>query len=406
MTHAMTSSDTPTLETLLAGRRKGYALDQAFYRSPDVFAQDMERFYLPEWHFAGHVSEIPEPGDYVLFEVLDESVILVRGSDGVVRAFANVCRHRGSRICLEASGHVRRFTCPYHAWTYQLDGSLFSARLMGPDIDTANLGLKPVPCEVFHGLIFVSFADAPSSFDQMRADLDAPLAPFGLERTKIAHRARYPVAANWKLLVENYNECYHCAPAHTEFTRADPTHMEADKVAPLNRAMEGRARELGIPTDYIDRVGPDCPPGSIDYTFSRHSLYDGVLTGTEDGQPAAPLLGDLAGYDGGACDLYVGIFNPMLIYCDYVVIYRFIPLDEGRSEQEIIWLVREDATEGQDYDLARLTWLWDVTTVADKTIVQSNQQGVNSRYYEPGPLAGMEHYTQLFLNLYAERMSR
>ena len=175
---------------------------------------------------------------------------------------------------------------------------------------------------------------------------------------------------------------------------------------PLNKAMVERAQALNIPTDYVDTVGEHCPPGSVDHTFSRHSLYDDVVTGSDDGKPVAPLLGNLAGYDSGAADVYIGFFNPFLIYNDHVVTYRFIPDGIDRSVQEIIWLVRDDAVEGRDYDLQRLTWLWDVTTVADKTIIEKNQLGVLSRYYEPGPLAGMEFYTRRFLDLYTSRMAR
>lgn len=394
----------PDVQAMLSRRRADHALEQDFYHSEEMFARDMRDVFMPDWHFAGHITQIPEPGDYFLFEVLDESVILCRDDAGKVRALANVCRHRGSRVCLDHSGKARRFTCPYHAWTYNLDGSLFSARMMGADFDKATNGLTPVPVDVFAGMIFVSFAEQPSAFDRMRAELTPLLAPFGLERTRIAHRASYPVAANWKLLVENYNECYHCAPAHPEFARTHPTHMDADRVKPFNDAMHPRARELGIPTDCVDRVGKDCPPGSVDYTASRHSLHDGYVTGSQSGQPVAPLLGSLTGYDGGACDLYVGIFNPMLVYCDHMVIYRFVPVDKDNSIQEIIWLVRDDAVEGRDYDLAQLIWLWDITTLADKLIIEKNQQGVRSRYYQPGQLAGMEAYTRRFLDLYAARL--
>jgi len=393
------------IRALLDAHRDGYALPQGFYASDPIFAAEMEHLFLPEWHFAGLATEIPAAGDYMLFNLLRESVIICRDADGAIHALANVCRHRGSRVCTEPRGSTRRFTCPYHAWTYTHDGSLFSARLMD-GIDRADLGLKPVAIEVFAGMIFLSFADKPTSFDRMRADLAPLLAPFAMDRLKVAARKSYPVKANWKLLVENYNECYHCATAHPEFSRSHPTHMDAERMKPLNAALEARAAALGIPTDTIDNVGPHCPEGSIDYTISRHSLYDGVMTGSDGGVPVAPLLGDIKGYDSGACDLYIGIFNPMLVYNDHAVIYRFIPVDRETSVQEIIWLVREDATEGQDYDLDRLTWLWDVTTVADKSIIEMNQSGVNSRYYTPGPLAGMEAYTRRFLDLYTARMAR
>lgn len=400
----MTQASIPLLEDLLTQHRSGFALEQGFYASPEVFARDVEAILMQEWHFAGLTNEIAQPGDYMVFELLKESVIIVRGDDGVVRTFANVCRHRGSRVCLEHQGSTSRFVCPYHAWTYGLDGKLLNARMMGSKVDREALGLKPVSCEIFHGMIFISFAEKPSSFTQMRAELDAPLGQFGLGQTKVARRVSYPVKANWKLLVENYNECYHCGPAHPEFKRTHPTHMTADKVEPFNEAMIARAAAVGASTAFIDRVGPYCPDGSVDYTYSRHSLYEAYDTGSEDGQPVAPLLGSLTGYDQGASDLYVGMLNPLLIYNDYAVIYRFIPIDQETSVQEIIWLVHEDAEEGRDYELDRLCWLWDVTTVADKLIIEKNQEGVNSRFYEPGPLAEMEFYTQRFLDYYVARL--
>jgi len=381
-------------------------MEREFYLSKEVFDRDMEAIFMSEWHFAGLANEIPETGDYFLFELLAESVIVARDAKGAINGLANVCRHRGSRVCLEPRGNTKRFTCPYHAWIYGLDGELLRARLMEDTLDKGALGLKPVAVEVFEGMIFVSFAEYPADFSAMRAELGPMLAPFGLDRTRIAHRQSYPVRANWKLLVENYNECYHCATAHPEFKRAHPTHMDANGVKPFNAAMEPRAKDLGISTAMVDRVGPMALDDTVDYTLSRHSLHDGYDTGSEDGKPLAPLLGDLQGYDQAASDLYVGMLNPMLIYNDHVVIYRFIPVDLDHSIQEIIWLVREDAREDHDYDLSRLTWLWDVTTIADKLIIEKNQEGVNSRYYIPGPLAGMEAYTQRFIDYYFTRHGR
>lgn len=398
----MKGLDSTLTETakLVAAQKKGHSLTQPFYLSDAIFEQDVNTVFYHEWQLAGHISEIPEAGDYVLFEMMTESIIVVRGTGGEVYAHANVCRHRGSRVCSDPRGNTKRFTCPYHAWAYNLDGSLFAARMLDDTHDRSELGLKPVAVEVFHGLIYVSLSDTPARFDRLRADLDPCLSPFGLARTKIAHRASYPVRANWKLLVENYNECYHCASAHPEFARSHVTHMAAERVQPLNAEMRARAAAAGIPTNTIDCIGSARPDGSPDYAYNRYALFDGYLTGSETGAPVAPLLGDLTGYDAGASDAYVGLLNPMLLYCDYIVIYRFIPIDKDTSIQDIIWLVHEDAREGQDYDLERLTWLWDVTTVADKRIIEKNQQGINSRFYEPGPFVGMETYTQRFIEAY------
>ncbi len=392
------------IAALLARHRAGHTLDQPFYTDPAIFEVDAARVFFRDWHYAGHVSEIPAAGDYLLFEMLGESVIVLRDDAGAIRAFANVCRHRGARLCSAASGHVRRFTCPYHAWSYGLDGALVHARQLDPAIDRTALGLKPVATEVFEGLIYLSFADTPTSFDALRAELTPHVRAFDLARTKVAARRSYPVQANWKLLVENYNECYHCTAAHPEFARSHVIHMSADRAAPHNAALAARAAAAGLSVTTLDRIGAAAPAGSPDYSYNRYALFDGYQTGSEDGKPLAPLLGDVKACDGGASDVYVGILNPMLVYCDHAVIYRFVPIDATTSLQEVIWLVHEDAEEGRDYDAARLTWLWDVTTEADKRIIEANQQGVASRFYEPGPLVEMESYTRRFHDAYLARM--
>ncbi len=388
------------IQKLVARQKSGFALDQAFYRDAQIYQHDLNHIFFEEWLLAGHVSELPNVGDFLRFEMAGESIIIVRSSADVVSALVNVCRHRGSRICLEERGNARRFICPYHAWTYNLDGTLERARLMENTFDPREWGLKTVACKVFHGLIYVSFSRNPPSFADAERELTPLIAPFDLAKTKIAHRASYPVAANWKLLVENYNECYHCTAAHPEFARSHSIHMTADRVEPLNEAMAARTLDCGMATDWLDKIADNRPPGSLDYAYDRYALFDGFDTGSEDGKPLAPLLGTVSGYDSGASDVYVGILNPMLVYCDHAVIYRFIPIDEERSTQEIIWLVHEDAEEGRDYNVDRLTWLWDVTTVADKRIIEKNQEGVNSRYYQPGPYAPMETYTQRFVDAY------
>lgn len=385
---------------LARAHRPGHAMAQDFYTDDAVFAADREMVFGRNWMLAGHVSEIPDPGDYVLFEILDESIILCRDEAGGIRALANVCRHRGSRVCLEPRGHARRFTCPYHAWVYNLDGSLFSARLLDAAHDTSKLGLRAVAVEVLEGLIYVSLSDDPPDFAPLRAALEPRLRPFRLDRTRIAHRAAYPVRANWKLVVENYNECYHCAAAHPEYSRAHAGHMPRERAGPLNRALADRAGDGPLAYDEVDAVGLHAPEGAEEHAHNRHALLEGYLTGSPDGRPVAPLLGDLTGYDGGATDVYVGVLNPMLIYSDHAVLYRFLPIDRDNSVQEILWLVHEDAQEGRDYHRDALTWLWDVTTIADKRIIEDNQKGVNSRFYEPGPLVAMEGYTRRFIDAY------
>ena len=394
------------ISSLIAAQRAGYAMAQPFYTSDTVFEADRKLVFGQEWWLAGHSSQIPNAGDYLLFDILTDSIIIVRDAQGTIRAFANVCRHRGSRLCTDLQGNTRRITCPYHAWTYNLDGSLFSARLLDESHDRSDLSLHPIRIEVLAGLIYVSLSNDPPDFAPLRRRMEPVLAPFGLDRTRIAHRAIYPVQANWKLLVENYNECYHCTSTHPEFSRSHAIHMPENRVAPLNDAMRARSEECGVPVDYIDQIGSENRTGGCDHSYNRYALLDGFQTGSEGGQPLAPLLGSLTGYDGGASDAYVGLLNPMLIYCDHAVLYRFHPISKEASLQEIIWLVHEDAVEGEDYDLDRLIWLWDVTTHADKRIVEDNARGVAAQHYVPGPLVSMERFIQRFIEAYQTMLGR
>ncbi|MGA2045458.1 MAG: aromatic ring-hydroxylating dioxygenase subunit alpha [Roseiarcus sp.] len=377
------------IAAIVARQPPAHSLDQALYNSPAAFRRDVERLFLRHWILAGHASLAPKPGDYFLHEMAGESLIVLRGNDGALRAFANVCRHRGSRICLSEQGHASVLVCPYHAWAYNLDGSLRSARHMPAGFDKRRFGLKPVACEVIEGLVFLSLAEAPLSLDVARAAIRAAYGPYGWADAKVAHRQTYPIAANWKLAVENYLECYHCTPAHPEYSRLHALEQPLPQIAALNAAMEARSRDLGLAIPSIDhRVGSKSGEASI-FTF-RYALYDGVSTGGPDGKPVAPLMGAFGAYDGGVTSTHFAPSSFFIAYPDHGVVYRFLPLTPSTSAMELIWLVRGDARAGVDYDIDRLTWLWRVTSEADKRITEDNQKGVNSRYYEPGPYAPVE----------------
>ncbi|MBV9524102.1 MAG: aromatic ring-hydroxylating dioxygenase subunit alpha, partial [Alphaproteobacteria bacterium] len=204
---------------LIARQSRGRALDQEFYSDPDVYARDVERILMRHWLCVGHESTLPRPGDFCLVEVAAEQVILARGEDGVLRALANVCRHRGSRVCTQESGNAKYFVCPYHAWSYGLDGRLRSARHMPAHFDAARHGLKQIHLQIIEGLIFISFAPTPLGLRHVEAALRSFFRPYDWARARIAHRERYTIEANWKLAVENYLECYHCAPAHPEYSK-------------------------------------------------------------------------------------------------------------------------------------------------------------------------------------------
>ena len=383
-----------------------YALPQAFYRDPDIYRRDIEQIFLKSWLYAGHQSEIPKVGDWFLFEFDEESVIIVRSAENEINALLNVCRHRGSRVCVESSGCSKRLTCRYHGWTYDLEGQLRAAAHMGESFDKSEIGLKRIHAEVLDGMIYVNFADNPAPFSLIRDGLKGCLEPYDLENARVAHRESYPIASNWKLALENYCECYHCAPSHPEYSRGHSLAHPEHRTEELLSAVMGRAGVCGLSDKTVEHIYLDAPAFGADFAFGRYPLIREHLTGSEDGKPLAPLLGDIREFDGGATDLQIGPVTYALMYCDHVVIYRFTPLTIDTADCDITWLVRGDAEEGRDYDKEKLTWLWDITTQADKTIIERNQQGVNSRYYVPGPLSEMEDYTWKFLAWYLETMKQ
>jgi Rieske 2Fe-2S family protein len=383
----------------IATQRPGHALSREFYCDAELFEREVRRLILRHWHCVGHHSQVREPGDFFTTSLCGEPLLIVRGQDREVRALLNVCRHRGSRVCTQESGHARggTFVCPYHAWSYGLDGRLRAARHMPDDFDRAQHGLKSIHTRVLEGLIFVSFADTPLGLEHVEAALAGSARLYGWAQAKVAHRESYPVRANWKLAVENYMECYHCGPAHEEYSRL---HLNA-RPAPLTRAADervrGRARALGAAIEEVDYFALSARLGQEAADSARSALGEGAVSGSEDGRPLAPLMGGLSDYDGGVTFFDVGLTSSFLAYPDHGLIYRFIPNTVQSTDMEVIWLVREDARAGVDYDLDRLTWLWKVTSLADKRIIEVNQQGVSSRFYEPGPYTPMEQHTRRFV---------
>lgn len=387
---------------LIEQYQQGFALPAGFYSSGEIYQRDLEAIFFRHWIYAGHVSQLPDAGCYILLEFGNESIILVRGGDGEVRAFANVCRHRGSRICQEASGRVRAFVCPYHAWTYELDGRLRSRRSMSRDFQQSAYGLKTVPLSIFHGLIFINLSRVEPDFNEAVSEISKSLAIYGLENTKVACQETYSVEANWKLVVENFMECYHCAPAHTEYSRVHALKSPKDRDA-LRPGMLEEARNLGYQTETIDRSNP-VDRDDVQYLYVRNPLYTPCVTGSKNGRPLAPLLGNIENYGGGVADIQLGPASYGILYPDHAVLYRFMPRNVQQTDMDIIWLVNATAEEGGDYDLDELAWMWRVTTEADKEIILRNQQGVNSRFYEPGPLSEMENYAVDFINWYLRQI--
>ena len=375
---------------LISKYQGSQSLPRQFYTSETVYKMDIQHYWNHSWIWVGHLNQIPNVGDFFLFDYGYESVIIARDKNDSVNAFLNVCRHRGSRVCIEKSGNTRLFVCPYHAWTYELNGSLRAAREMEDNFNTAEYSLKKVNLRIFHGLIFICVADNPPNIDEGLFQLEPLVEPFEFENLKIVHSANYPVAANWKLALENYMECYHCAPAHLEYSRSHSLKDPSSANIELKNCMLKKSMDVGLSGEELHINLLESNNVEMDFYFSRYPLFQGYKTGSKSGEKLAPLLGRLKDFDGGTSDIQIGILNNFLSYSDHVIGYRFIPRSLQITDIEVIWMVREDAEEGKDYNLEDLTWLWHCTSKDDERIIALNQKGVNSNHYVPGPLSNME----------------
>ncbi|GLS87211.1 (2Fe-2S)-binding protein [Cypionkella aquatica] len=402
---ASPSHNSDPIDRLIAAHQPGIGLARAFYTDPDIYERDLDRVFRRHWHCIAHESVIPNPNDFELFKMATEQVILTRDAQGEIHALLNICRHRGAEVCTQHKGNAKAFVCPYHAWTYGNDGRLKAARLMPKDFKREDHGLRRLHVRVVAGLVFISFADDPLDFSEVERLLRATCGQYGWDQAKVAHRETYPVDANWKLAVENYVECYHCGPAHPEYSQTHALEQPLERIAELNAAMEARTCALGIEVGQADAWQTSRAGREAIHAF-RYALYDGVSTGSEDGKPLAPLMGRFSAFDGGVTSVHLGGTTFLVAYPDHGMIYRFVPTGPQACEMELIWLVNGQAEAGRDYDFDRLTWLWTVTTAEDKTIIEHTSRGVRSKYFVPGPIAPMEQNELRYINWYLDEISR
>lgn len=392
---------------LAAKAKNGYSLSREFYCDDAVFEADVEQVIGRKWLVAGHVDRVRNKGDYFLFKVGKESIIIIRGDDSI-SAFYNVCRHRGSLICTEPQGRVARLTCGYHAWTYGLDGALLAARLMPADFSKKDHGLHRCHVRVFYGFVFINLADEePVDFDASFGDLAAYLDFHGFADARIAHSQSYPTTANWKLIVENFVECYHCGTAHPEFCSMHPPEAlvafgagpssgpaaAVEKYLPTVRAWEQRAAPLGRPIGTVD----DGFESSHLRLLLQRTIRDGYESETQDGRPASSLMGKRLGFDQGRMYLSFSPFTQVVAANDFAVLFLFTPRSAMQTDVDLFWLVDGNAT---DVDVEKMIWGWDRTTRQDKEITENNQAGILSKRYQPGRYSEQERRVVTFQQWY------
>lgn len=392
------------IQALLGQHPSGYTLPQAFYTDEAVFEFDMQSIFYRQWQFVIPACEIPKAGDYVTHQVGRYAIVLVRDSEFRIRAFHNVCRHRGATLCPQANGHVAKLVCPYHQWTYDLDGSLLFAREMGDNFDASQYGLKPVHCRDAGGMVFICLAERAPDFSKFQRQAESYLAPHMLHEGKVAFQSTIVEEGNWKLVFENNRECYHCAGNHPMLCRTfldDPGAInldgEDDVQNPLFVEHSEKCEAAGAPSKYV--IADD---GS--WRFVRSPLIGDSESYTANGKVAVSKpLSNFPFKQAGALLLfcYPNSWNHYL--SDHSLLFRITPIDASHTQVSTKWIVHHDAQEGKDYSLQELTEVWQATNLEDKKVVEMCQQGVGSPAYEPGPYSQI-HETGVaqFVDWYAD----
>ena len=397
---------------LLNQDRKGMTLPRDLYVSEAAFQFDTQVMLKSVWLYACTVAHVKNPGDYFLFELGHNSIIIIRGRDNEVRAFWNSCRHRGARICQDQRGRAPRLTCPYHQWTYGLDGALIAARSMAEDFDKKANGLAPVALENVGGLIFICMSDTPPPIDRVKADIIDQIAVYDLERMKVAVQDNYIEDANWKLVMENNRECYHCDAGHPElisvlgtygFGKGLPEDGEADVVDDkafdaMVEAKRDQWKAMGIFRDLIEF------PDGWWHRMARLPLANGAVTQSIDGKLACrKLIGPFTEPETSSLSVWTQPNSWHHFCCDHVVTFSLTPLAADKTLLRTSWLVHEDAVEGVDYDPDHIAALWRTTNTQDGHFSMLNHQGISTDGYRPGPYAVEEKLVEDFKDFYVDR---
>ena len=340
------------------------------FHDPDVFAFEREAWFATSWLCVAREEDAQRPGDFLTLTVGDRPVLVVRGEDERLRAFHNVCRHRGSLVCPEPDGRLVRIQCPYHAWTYELDGRLRRAGHTDAlvDFETADYGLVPLRLATWQGFVFVTLSDdAPDLMTQL-ADLPEHVARFPLSDLRRAHRIEYEVGANWKVIAENYSECYHCPGVHPQLNRLTP--YDQGRNLESNGPWAGGWMEL---RDDFDTM-------SVDGLRHGRAPLPGV---TEEDERRI---------------YYVLVWPNLLLslHPDYLMSHQVWPMEPGKSRVVCDWHFHPDTMARPDFDPADAIEFWDLTNRQDWRVCELQQQGTGSPAYTPGRYSLMEDMVHAF----------
>jgi Rieske 2Fe-2S family protein len=349
-----------------------------YYYDPALYALEQERIFSRSWVCAGRADAIPAPSDYALRDLGRESVLVLRDRQGQARAFLNVCRHRGARLCTAQQGKLNATVqCRYHAWTYALDGRLAGAPNMkdDPAFDPAAHGLVPVALHEWEGLIWLNLDDNPPPLSDQLGSLYARFARYHVGELAVGATITYDVRANWKLVVENFNECYHCALVHPELSAHVPD-FKAGRVT----GEDGGASLLGAGVESLTMTGKTARP---------------------------PLPGltaqDLRSYYGDT--LKPNVF--LNLHPDYTVVHVLHPVAPDRTRIACDWLFDPAVVAAPGFDASDAVEFWDLVNRQDWEVCELAQQGVTSRAYDEGGLyAPAERHIRRFNDWVLDALER
>lgn len=404
--------------SLIRQRQSGHGMPGGLFGRADIFDTDMDIFFNKHWILAGVTADVPEPGDVSTIDIGKSSIILVRDDDEKVQAYRNVCRHRGARLKESGKSSVGMLVCPYHQWTYDLDGSLKHAAHMGKDFDPKCRSLIPIHVKVVGPHIFVCLGDeAPADIGVLEAEMAPRFAPYDLQNTKIAYEAEIIENGNWKLVMENNRECYHCAGTHPELTASFLPEdfgfctdgLSEESLAALseyyarNNEAQANWESEGFICAAVEYLGEDAVT-----QFRTQRL---VIAGKGESQTLSTevackrLFGELTRRDLG--DIHLWTHNSWThVMSDHAVITYIIPLAADKTLVRSKWLVHAEAREGVDYDLKELTEVWIATNAQDANLVGITHSGTQDPAYTPGMFSPFtESYVEQFSRWYTARLN-
>lgn len=338
-----------------------------YYHSEEIYREEVEKIFYKFWMYACRAEEILNVGDYKCIQAEDESIILVRDKSGEIKALFNVCSHRGTQLCDEHKGNfkAKSIQCPYHAWTYALDGKLMSAPLMeeGHGFQKETCALQQAHIHIWEGFVFINLDRNAAPFEAQMEALIGKFSDWKIDELRIAHHIRYELNCNWKLVLQNYQECYHCPGVHpllSELTPVQSAQHDADIGAVIG--------------------------GFMDLTKERGSM-------TMTGDAAAPALCDVSGDDLQRI-YYYSVFPNLLLtpHPDFVLFHQITPLGPGKIINDCYWLFRPEilndpkARKGIDSAIE----FWDLTNRQDWKVCEQMQKGTKSKRFTRGYYSGRE----------------